>query len=59
MEYIKKQSDTPKFLLYPQVLKSYLMLGATRKDIYEYPNYSQGYGLVDFRTTIQKISDNL
>jgi len=35
------------------------MLGATRKDIYEYPNYSQGYGLVDFRTTIQKISDNL
>lgn len=59
MEYIKKQSDTPKFLLYPQVLKSYLILGATRKDIYEYPNYSQGYGLVDFRTTIQKISDNL
>lgn len=59
MEYIKRQSDVPKMLLYPQVLKSYLMLGATRKNIYDYPNYSQGYGVVDFRTTIQKISDNL
>jgi hypothetical protein len=35
------------------------MLGATRKNIYDYPSYSQGYGVVDFRATIQKISDNL
>lgn len=59
IEYIKKESDSPKSILYPQVLKTYLMLGANRKDIYEYPNNSQGYGVVDFRKTIQKISDNL
>jgi len=60
IEYIKKQSSMPKMLLYPEALASYLKLGATRKDeLYHYPNSSQGYGLVDFRRTIQKISDNL
>lgn len=60
IEYIKKQSSMPKMLLYPEALASYLKLGAIRKDeLYDYPNSSQGYGLVDFRRTIQKISDNL
>ncbi|WP_024620469.1 bile acid germinant receptor pseudoprotease CspC [Metaclostridioides mangenotii] len=59
MEYISRQSRYPKLLLYSQVLKTYLMIGATRNELYEYPNDSQGYGLVDFRRTIQIISDSL
>ncbi|MBU5307516.1 S8 family peptidase [Clostridioides mangenotii] len=59
MEYIKKQSNVPKLLLNPHSLKAYLKSGAIRNELYEYPNESQGYGLVDFRRTIQIISDNL
>jgi len=59
MEYIKKQSNVPKLLLNPHSLKAYLKSGALRNELYEYPNESQGYGLVDFRRTIQIISDNL
>jgi len=59
MEYIKKQSNVPKLLLNPHSLKAYLKSAAIRNELYEYPNDSQGYGLVDFRRTIQIISDNL
>ncbi|MDR0879782.1 MAG: S8 family peptidase [Clostridioides sp.] len=59
MEYIKQQSPAPKFLLFPQPLKTYLMLGAERRNIYNFPNDSFGYGVVNFKNTIQKISENL
>lgn len=59
MEYLSKQGRYPKLLLYSQVLNTYLMIGATRNELYEYPNDSQGYGLVNFRRTIQIISDTL
>lgn len=59
MEYLNTQGRYPKLLLYSQVLKTYLMIGATRNELYEYPNDSQGYGLVDFRRTLQIISDSL
>ncbi|MBP1855968.1 S8 family serine peptidase, partial [Metaclostridioides mangenotii] len=59
MEFLSKQGRYPKLLLYSQVLKTYLMIGATRNELYEYPNDSQGYGLVDFKRTIQIISDSL
>jgi subtilisin family serine protease len=59
MEYLSKQGRYPKLLLYSQVLKTYLMIGASRNELYEYPNDSQGYGLIDFRRTIQIISDSL
>ncbi len=59
MEYLSRQGRYPKLLLYSQVLKTYLMIGATRNELYEYPNDSRGYGLVDFRRTMQIISDTL
>ncbi|MBU5306769.1 S8 family peptidase [Clostridioides mangenotii] len=59
MEYLSRQGTYPKLLLYSQVLKTYLMLGSTRDELYEYPNDSLGYGVIDFRRTIQIISDSL
>ncbi|WP_315169009.1 bile acid germinant receptor pseudoprotease CspC [Metaclostridioides mangenotii] len=59
MEFIYKHGIYPKLDLYSQVLKSYLMIGATRNKLYEYPNSSQGYGVVNFKRTIQIISDSL
>ena len=59
MEYLSRQSRYPKLLLYSQVLKTYLMIGATRNELYQYPNDSLGYGVIDFRRTIQIISDSL
>ena len=59
MEYVSLQSRYPKLLLYSQVLKTYLMIGATRNELYEYPNDSQGYGIIDFRRTVQIISNSL
>ncbi|WP_343749115.1 bile acid germinant receptor pseudoprotease CspC, partial [Metaclostridioides mangenotii] len=59
MEFLSKQGRYPKLLLYSQVLKTYLMIGSTRNELYEYPNDSRGYGLVDFKRTIQIISDSL
>ena len=59
MQYLNRQSSNPKLLLYSQVLKTYLMIGATRNELFYYPNDSQGYGVIDFRRTIQIISDSL
>ena len=59
MEYVLSQTVIPQYTLYNEPLKTYLMVGATRKDIYEYPNISQGYGIFNFQNTINIISDNL
>ena len=59
MEYLLQQESAPKLILFPQVLKTYLMLGADKKEIYTYPNISQGYGILDLKNTIEAISNNL
>lgn len=59
VEYLVLQIKEPKLILYPQVLKTYLMLGARKKDIYTYPNISQGYGILDLKRTIEEIANNL
>jgi len=59
IEYLTVQGEYPKLLLYSQVIKTYLMIGASQSDLYEYPDYSHGYGLIDFKKTIQIISDSL
>nr|WP_312215733.1 S8 family serine peptidase [Clostridioides sp.] len=59
MEYVSKQGRYPKLVMYSEVLKSYLMIGATRSELYKYPNSSQGYGVVNFKRTIQIISYSL
>lgn len=59
VEYLVLQLKEPKLILYPQVLKTYLMLGARKKDIYTYPNISQGYGILDLKRTIEEIANNL
>jgi subtilisin family serine protease len=59
MEYIRSQSYYGRNLLFTEVIKTYLMLGADRKDIYVYPNVDMGYGLLNFRSTMQQVAENL
>lgn len=57
-EYITSEYEFAKELLSVQPLKTYLMLGATKKDIYTYPNITQGYGILNLKNTIVEISNN-
>lgn len=59
MEYVSQQGNYARKELFTQVLKTYLMRGATKQDIYTYPNYSQGYGILNLRSTIEAIANNL
>lgn len=57
-EYITSEHQVSKELLAPQPLKTYLMVGATKKNIYIYPNISQGYGILNLKNTIVEIANN-
>lgn len=59
MEYINQQGPYARKTLFTKVLKTYLMLGATKQSIYTYPNPSQGYGILNLQRTIESIADNL
>ncbi len=59
MSYITSQKEESRNLLFSEPLKTFLMLGATRKDIYTYPNVSQGYGILNLRDTLIAISNNI
>lgn len=59
MSYIISQEEESRNLLFTNPLKTFLMLGATRKDIYTYPNVSQGYGILNLKDTLIAISNNL
>ena len=59
MEYIYEQSSASIKSLYTEVLKTYLMLGARRSEIYTYPNISQGYGKLNLKETMIQIANNL
>lgn len=59
IEYLEEQSNIPKLSLFNEVLKTYLMLGTTRKEIYEYPNLSEGYGLLNLKNLFKSIANNL
>ncbi|XTR37024.1 bile acid germinant receptor pseudoprotease CspC [Paraclostridium tenue] len=59
MEYLRSQSYYSRNLLFTEVIKTYLMIGADKKDIYTYPNVNMGYGLLNFRSTMQQIAKNL
>ncbi|WP_243444927.1 bile acid germinant receptor pseudoprotease CspC [Romboutsia maritimum] len=59
MEYMIQQTELSRLSLYTETLKTYLMLGSTKKEIYTYPNISQGYGIVNLKNTIQQISNIL
>lgn len=59
MEYLTQQSQLPKLSLFTDVLRTYLVQGAIRDEIYEYPNISQGYGIMDLRNTFRVIARNL
>jgi subtilisin family serine protease len=58
-EYLTGQSNDVRSSLYTQPMKTYLMLGASKKSIYIYPNISQGYGVLDLKNTIEEIANNL
>lgn len=59
MEYILSQTDLPKYSLYNEPLKTYLMIGSTQNELYTYPNISQGFGLLNYQNTIIKIAKNI
>lgn len=59
IEYLSDQSGLPKLSLFTDPLRTYLMLGSTRDEIYEYPNLSQGYGILNLRDTFRQIARNL
>lgn len=59
IDYISTQEDDSKIVLYTQVLKTYLMLGATKKEIYTYPNTSEGYGNLNLEETLRQIANNI
>ena len=59
IEYINNQGTYASRALYTRVLKTYLMLGATKNTIYSYPNYTQGYGVLDLQRTIEAIANKL
>jgi len=44
---------------YTEIIKTYLMAGATTKPIYKYPNVSEGYGLLNLLNTFEHIKQNL
>ena len=45
--------------MFTEVIKTYLMIGADKKDIYTYPNVELGYGNLNFKNTMQQIATNL
>lgn len=59
MEYLLQETPYSRLSLFNEVLKSYLMLGSTQKDIYTYPNVSQGYGILNLKDTFEQIAKNL
>ena len=59
MSYIASEDEESRNLLFSEPLKTFLMLGATRKQIYTYPNVSRGYGLLNLRETLNAIANNI
>lgn len=59
MEYIALQGPYQRKNLFTKVLKTYLMLGATKSPIYKFPNDSQGFGVLNLRATIEAIANKL
>ena len=59
MDYISDQSEIGRNLLFTEVIKTYLMIGADRQDIYTYPNVNLGYGVLNFKKTMENIAENL
>lgn len=59
MDYIISQEEESRNLLFTEPLKTFLMLGATKKSIYTYPNVLQGYGILNLENTLTEISNNI
>ena len=59
MNYIISQEEESRNLLFTEPLKTFLMLGATKKSIYTYPNVLQGYGILNLENTLTEISNNI
>ncbi|MPM81494.1 hypothetical protein SDC9_128547 [bioreactor metagenome] len=59
MEYVGAQGVFEKSRMTTKVLKTFLMLGAEKQDIYIYPNESYGYGNLDLKSTIVAIANLL
>lgn len=59
MEYVKTQSQYGRNLLFTEVVKTYLMIGADKQPIYTYPNVDSGYGVLNFQQTMQQIAKKL
>lgn len=58
-EFIISQTKFYKLSIFSEPIKTYLMLGATQKPIYTYPNISYGYGILNYQNTLNIISQTL
>lgn len=58
VDFLVSQSNLNQRLIFTDIIKTYLMIGADRF-IYKYPNIRMGYGVLNLRNTIQQISQNL
>lgn len=56
LDFISSQSEFGRTLLFTEVIKTYLMIGADRQDIYSYPNVNLGYGVFNLRKTMENIA---
>lgn len=59
MDYVGSQGAFEKSRMTTKVLKTFLMLGAEKQNIYIYPNESYGYGNLDLKSTIEAIANLL
>lgn len=59
MQYLQEESGLPKLSLFTDILRTYLVLGTARDAIYQYPNISQGYGILNLTNTFRAITKNL
>lgn len=58
-DYLITQSKFGRTLLFTEVMKTYLMIGADKQPIYTYPNVDMGYGVLNFRRTMEQMSKRL
>lgn len=59
IEFIINQTSFYRLSIFSEPIKTYLMIGATQKDIYNYPNIFYGYGVLNYENTLNRISENL
>lgn len=56
LEFVTTQSKFSRNLLFTETIKTYLMLGAIKQELYTHPDDTRGYGVLDLENTLSQIS---